>query len=91
MIRRLHWIIAARCRVPPTSLSPSLRPGLALNEILLGALARAQQLYPLRICAFVFLSSHLHLILEVDDAQRLACSMNHFNSKIAREVGRLIG
>jgi hypothetical protein len=62
-----------------------------LNAIILGALARAKSLYPVRICAFSFLSNHFHLTLEVDDARQLARFVGHFNSKLAREVGRLTG
>jgi REP element-mobilizing transposase RayT len=68
-----------------------LRPAPGLNEIILGALARAKSLYPVRICAFAFASNHFHLILEVPDARHLAGFMGHFNSKVAREVGRLTG
>ena len=39
-----------------------LRPGPLLNEIIVGALGRAQRLYPLEICAFVFASNHFHLL-----------------------------
>ena len=67
------------------------RPSPALNEIIVGALARARCLYPVRICAFAFLSNHFHLLLEVDDAQQLSRFMGYFNSKLAREVGRLTG
>src|SRR6185503_555785 len=67
------------------------RPGPTLDAILLGALARAQRRYAVRIIAFFFASNHLHLILEVDDARQLARLMNYFTSKIAREIGRLTG
>jgi REP element-mobilizing transposase RayT len=67
------------------------RPGPILNGIILGALARAKSLYPVRICAFAFLSGHFHLILEADDARQLSRFMGHFNSKVAREIGRLTG
>jgi hypothetical protein len=40
---------------------------------------------------FAFVSNHFHLLLEVDDAQQLSRFMGHFNSKLAREVGRLTG
>jgi hypothetical protein len=68
-----------------------LRPGPTLDAILLGALARAQHRYAVRICAFFFASNHLHLLVEVDDAWQLARFMNYFLSKIAREIGRLTG
>jgi REP element-mobilizing transposase RayT len=95
MSRRLRFIPDHGALVEVTSRALHSRfllpPGPVLNPILLGALARAQTLYPVRICAFVFLSNHLHLLLEVDDAQILARFMSHFTSKIAREVGRLTG
>src|ERR1700709_750765 len=68
-----------------------LRPGPTLDAILLGALARAQHRYAVRIIAFFFASNHLHLILEVDEARPLARFMHSFTSKIAREIGRLTG
>jgi REP element-mobilizing transposase RayT len=67
-----------------------LRPSTALNEILVGVLGRAQRLYPVRICAFVFLSTHYHLLLDVEDARTLSLFMGYLNSNLAREVGRLV-
>ena len=68
-----------------------LRPGPTLDAIILGALARTQRRYAVRIIAFFFASNHFHLILEVDDARQLSRFMNYFNSKVAREIGRLTG
>ncbi len=48
-----------------------------------------RQLYPVRLIAFAFASGHYHLLLQVDDTRRLASFMNHFNSNLAREAGRL--
>ena len=66
-----------------------LRPGPALNEIILGVLGRAQRLDPVQICGFVFLSNHYHLLLRVPDAERLADFMEYVQSNLAREVCRL--
>jgi putative transposase len=66
-----------------------LRPSLHLNEIVVGVLGRAQGMYDVRICAFVFLSSHYHLLLDVENARQLANFMRYLNSNLAREVGRL--
>jgi REP element-mobilizing transposase RayT len=63
-----------------------LSPGPELNEIIIGALARAKSLYPVKICAFAFASNHFHLLLEVPDAWHLSAFMGHFNSKIAHET-----
>ncbi len=68
-----------------------LRPGQTLDPIIIGALARSKRRYGVRIVAFAFLSGHLHLTLEVDDALQLSRFMCHFLSKLAREVGRLTG
>ncbi len=95
MSRRLRFIpeegalVEVTCRALHSRLL--FRPSRTLNEVILGALARAKGLYPVRICGFSFLSNHFHLLLEVDDARQLACFMGHFNSKLAREVGRLTG
>jgi REP element-mobilizing transposase RayT len=95
MSRRLRFIpeegtlVEVTCRALHSRLL--FRPSLTLNEIIIGALARAKSLYPVRICGFSFLSNHFHLLLEVDDVQQLSRFMGHFNSKLAREVGRLTG
>lgn len=68
-----------------------LRPGPLLNEIILGALARAQQRYRIELSAFVFLSNHLHLLIWTPDSLELARFMGYFLSKLAREVTRLTG
>jgi REP element-mobilizing transposase RayT len=68
-----------------------LRPGPLLNEIILGALARAKRRYGPELSAFIFLSNHLHLLVRVNDSQQLSRFMGYFLSKLAREVTRLTG
>jgi REP element-mobilizing transposase RayT len=68
-----------------------LRPGLLLNEIVIGVLGRAQRMYPTRVCGYVLASNHLHLVLDVDDAHQLSRFMRYVNSNLARKVGRLVG
>jgi REP element-mobilizing transposase RayT len=67
------------------------RPSLEMNQIIIGTLARAKRRYDVRVCFFVCLSTHLHLLLVVDDAKQLSRFMAYFSSKLAREVGRLTG
>ena len=66
-----------------------LRPGPAVDDILLGVLGRAQRLYPVEICGYSFLSSHYHLLLWVPDAERMVRFMWYFQTNAAREVARL--
>src|SRR5688500_18969567 len=65
-----------------------LRPGPAVNEIILGVLGRAQRLYPVRCCSVVFMSNHWHALLEVGDALQLARFMQHVDGNLSSEIGR---
>jgi REP element-mobilizing transposase RayT len=68
-----------------------LRPDPLLNEIIVGALARAKRRYGVEISALIFLSNHLHLLAWTTDSEKLARFMGYFLSKLAREVSRLTG
>ena len=94
MSRRLRFIPEGGALVEVTCRTVQgrhlLRPSPQLNEIIVGILGRAQRLYDVPICAFVFLSSHYHLLLDVRDARHLSSFMRYLNSNVAREVGRLV-
>jgi hypothetical protein len=66
-----------------------LRSSRELDEIIVGVLGRAQRIYEVRVCGYLFLSSHYHLLLDVDDARQLGLFMAYVNSNLAREVSRL--
>jgi REP element-mobilizing transposase RayT len=66
-----------------------LRPGPALNDIVLGTLGRCQRNHDLTLCAVTALSSHFHLLAVVEDTRQIAGFMRDFKSKVAREVNRL--
>ena len=103
-IFRLLWVMSRRIRFIPEggalvevtcrALQSRLlfRPSPVLNQIIIGTLARAKQRHDkVRVCFFVGLSNHMHILLWVEDAQGLAKFMGYFQSKLAREVGRLTG
>jgi REP element-mobilizing transposase RayT len=94
MSRRLRFIPEGGALVEVTCRTVQgrhlLRPSPQLNEIVVGVLGRAQRLYAVPICAFVFLSSHYHLLLDVGNARQLSNFMRYLNSNLAREVGRLV-
>ncbi len=95
MSRRLRFIPEERTLVEVTCRTVHgrylLRPSPLLDAILIGTLARAVGRYGARCIVFAFVSSHYHLLLEVDSALQLSRLMNFFNSKLAREIGRLTG
>lgn len=93
MPRRLRFVppntlVEVTCRTVQGRLL--LRPSPILNEITLGVLARAARRAAVKVHAYAFLSNHYHLLVSVEDAQRLATFMNYLNSNLAREAGRLV-
>lgn len=66
-----------------------LRPSRDLNELVLGLLARAAEMYEVKVIAFIVMSNHMHLLVVPTDAQQLARFMNFVNGNLAREAGRL--
>src|SRR5436305_3282198 len=94
MSRPLRWIpeggalVEATCRTVHGRLL--LLPSEELNEIIIGILARAKQMYEVKFCGFAFASNHYHLILRVEDAEQLSSFMCYLNSNLAREAGRLV-
>jgi putative transposase len=95
MGRKLRYIPDGGALVEVTSRTlhgrSLLRPSPELNDIAAGILGRAQRLYPVDLVAFVPLSNHYHMIVGVENAQRLARFVGYFNSNLAREVSRLTG
>jgi REP element-mobilizing transposase RayT len=93
MSRRIRFIPEGGALVEVTCRTLQSRflllPGDESNALIRGVLARAARLYEVGVCACVFLSNHYHLLLVVRDAQQLARFMNHLNSNLAREAGRL--
>ena len=95
MARRLRFIphggslVEVTCRTVQGRFL--LKPTDELRTLVIGILARARRLHPVRLHAFVFLSNHYHLLLSVEDARQLAGFMNYLNSNLAREAGRLYG
>ena len=66
-----------------------LRPSPRLNELIVGALAEAQERYPAQIHAFAFLSTHWHWLATFDDVEHMASFMRFFTAKLSKEVGIL--
>ena len=68
-----------------------LRPGPAFDAKVVGILSRAQELYPVRLHAFVCLSSHYHAVATHDDPEVMAGFYGHLNTNLSKEVGRTYG
>lgn len=69
-----------------------LKPSAELNDLILGVIGRALSLHPtIQLFLFKVISNHFHIILAAPDQTTLAEFMNHVDSNIAREAGRLYG
>ena len=68
---------------------PLLRPGTEANERILGVLGRAAEYYDIDIYGFGFCSTHSHLLYGAENGLTMARFQGHFNSNVAREIGRL--
>ncbi len=66
-----------------------LRPSAKLNAVIRGVLARAQERHGMRVCGFVYLSNHYHLLIRPASVRQMAAFMRDVNYKISKEVGYL--
>jgi hypothetical protein len=68
-----------------------LRPGMELNEVVGGVLARAlQQSHgAVKLYGFTFASNHFHLLLWARGAS-LASFMQHLRANLSKKVGRMV-
>ncbi len=66
-----------------------LRPSRRLNLLVVGALARAQEISGLRIHAVAVMSNHLHLLASPESVEQMARFMCHLKTNLSKEVGSL--
>jgi REP element-mobilizing transposase RayT len=65
-----------------------LTPSAQLNEILLGVLGKAQEVFEMTLCAAVVLGNHYHLLLRPRDAKHLADFMCFLKTNLSKEIGK---
>lgn len=68
-----------------------LVPNKLINTILWSILSRAAHLYDVKICHFIFMSNHFHMLVVVNDPEHLPRFMRHIKTESAHAVNRLIG
>ncbi len=62
-----------------------------MRFILLGILAAAQSKYPVKICHFVVMGNHVHLLLVVDNPQNVADFVGYFKRESSHAINNLLG
>ncbi len=86
-LRAADGLVEVTCRVIQRRFL--LRPSPKFNAVVRGALARAQKRHGMKVCGFVYLSNHCHILLRPSSVDQMADFMHDVNYKISKEVGRL--
>lgn len=68
-----------------------IKPGLRMNALIVGALAKARQDHQVKIHGGAFLSGHFHLLLSCRTVKDQAGFMRDFTRKLSLESGKLYG
>ena len=66
-----------------------MKPSERLNQIVIGALAKAKEKYPVEIFSGAFMSSHFHLQIKAQSVKTQARFMAYFTRKLSIETGNL--
>jgi REP element-mobilizing transposase RayT len=75
----------------------SIEQGLLLlcnplcEAIIKSCLARAQSLYPVRICAIIIEANHVHLVFVVDNPDDVPSFIRHFKTESAHALNKILG
>ena len=68
-----------------------LPPNYLINHIVWGVLAEARSRYRIRICHFVFMANHFHMLVVVDDPEAVPAFMRYVKAELAHAINRLLG
>ena len=66
-----------------------LRPGKVFNERAVGVLAKALELYPVQLHAFIALSTHTHCLATYADPKLMADFNGYVNTNLSKEIGHI--
>ncbi len=62
-----------------------------MRFILLGILAAAQSTYPVKICHFIVMGNHVHLLLVIDNPRNIADFVGYFKRESSHAINNLLG
>lgn len=66
-------------------------PAHHMNYIIWGILARAKTLYQIKVCHFVFMANHFHMLLVVEDPEHVSNFTGYLKAEIAHAINHLRG
>lgn len=74
-----------------TEIGLPLVASLIMNFILWGILARAREQFSVKVCHFVFMANHFHILLIVDNPADVSRFMGYVKAESAHAINRLRG
>jgi REP element-mobilizing transposase RayT len=64
---------------------------LVLNFIIWGILAKAKKLYDVKICHFLFMANHFHMLLAVSNPDHLPAFVGYIKAETSHAINLLLG
>ena len=64
---------------------------ILMNLILWGIIARAKEQFAVKVCHFIFMANHFHMLLVVDNPEDLSRFIGYVKAESAHAVNRLLG
>lgn len=68
-----------------------LVPSHVMNYQIWGILARAKELYRVRVCHFVFMGNHFHMVIVVENPGEVDAFIGYVKCEIAHVVNKMLG
>jgi REP element-mobilizing transposase RayT/disulfide oxidoreductase YuzD len=66
-------------------------PTLIMNFLIWGILARARTMYRVKVCHFLFMANHFHMILVVDNPEHVSEFIGYVKAETAHAINKLLG
>jgi REP element-mobilizing transposase RayT len=66
-------------------------PSHVMNFLIWSILARAKQLYEVRVCHFLFMANHFHMMLVVENPEHVPTFVGYVKAEMSHAVNQLLG
>ena len=62
-----------------------------MNMIIQGVVAKAQELYPVRLCHYKFMANHFHIIFVALDPTNASSFVGYIKTELAHAINHMLG
>ena len=68
-----------------------LVPTHVMNLLIEGILAKATEMYRVKLCDYLFMANHFHMLIVVEDPQHVSAFVGYVKGEIAHAVNKMLG